>query len=478
MPGRLRPRCRGASTATPRWPSPAYSEEAAKEAGFDVVATKHRCMRQRPGPDHRRDRGPGEGHRREAARRHGRARSSACTWSGPWVTEQLGQGYLAVNWEATRRRGRPLHPAPPDAVRERSARRCWPSPGAACTADLQGASHHGRHHDAPARRDRHRGHHHQVVQAGRRPGRRGRGRSSRCRPTRSTPRCRRPSPGYLTEILVPEGDTVDVGTRLAVLSAEPGRRRRRARLRPRRPPRPRRGARARGRAAEPEPAEAAAAAAARRRRPPSRGRRPGRRPRRLGRAAAAPAPTPGPRRPAGGGAAGRVLSPVVRRLIAEHGLDPAAIDGHRRRRPHHPRRRARAPSTGRRRRPAAPAARRGRARRRAGPPPPRPGTLGPRRAGGRRRAPASATRSIPFTNIRTPHGRAHGPLARPPRPTRYVAHRGRLRGRRAGPPGPQGRVQGRGGRSASPTCRSSPGRSIDALARLPARQRHRSATTS
>ena len=30
-----------------------------------------------------------------------RARSSACTWSGPWVTEQLGQGYLAVNWEAT-----------------------------------------------------------------------------------------------------------------------------------------------------------------------------------------------------------------------------------------------------------------------------------------------------------------------------------------------------------------------------------------
>ena len=30
-----------------------------------------------------------------------RRRSSGCTWSGPWVTEQLGQGYLAVNWEAT-----------------------------------------------------------------------------------------------------------------------------------------------------------------------------------------------------------------------------------------------------------------------------------------------------------------------------------------------------------------------------------------
>ena len=23
------------------------------------------------------------------------------TWPGPWVTEQLGQAYLAVNWEAT-----------------------------------------------------------------------------------------------------------------------------------------------------------------------------------------------------------------------------------------------------------------------------------------------------------------------------------------------------------------------------------------
>ena len=36
---------------------------------------------------------------------------------GPWVTEQLGQGYLAVNWEATVDEVAAVHPAPPDAVR-------------------------------------------------------------------------------------------------------------------------------------------------------------------------------------------------------------------------------------------------------------------------------------------------------------------------------------------------------------------------
>ena len=89
---------------------------------------------------------------------------------------------------------------------------------------------------------------------------------------------------------------------------------------PRRPPspRPRRRHRRRLRAAAPP------------RRPPAP---PPRRPRRL--------PPPAPRRPgaaararAGSGArarrrrpAGRVTSPLVRRLIAEHGLDPAAITG-------------------------------------------------------------------------------------------------------------------------------------------------------
>ena len=49
-------RCRGASTATPRSPSPGYSEEAAKEAGFDVVDVEAPLHRQRPGADRRRAR--------------------------------------------------------------------------------------------------------------------------------------------------------------------------------------------------------------------------------------------------------------------------------------------------------------------------------------------------------------------------------------------------------------------------------------
>ena len=77
-----------------------HSEESAKEAGFDVVASKHSFKSNarawivnetdglvkviaEKGPD-------------------GRAgRILGVHMVGPWVTEQLGQGYLAVNWEAT-----------------------------------------------------------------------------------------------------------------------------------------------------------------------------------------------------------------------------------------------------------------------------------------------------------------------------------------------------------------------------------------
>jgi dihydrolipoamide dehydrogenase len=77
-----------------------YSEDAAREAGFDVVASKHSFKSNarawivgdtdglvkviaEKGPD-------------------GRAgRILGVHMVGPWVTEQLGQGYLAVNWEAT-----------------------------------------------------------------------------------------------------------------------------------------------------------------------------------------------------------------------------------------------------------------------------------------------------------------------------------------------------------------------------------------
>ena len=90
-----------------------------------------------------------------------------------------------------------------------------------------------------------------------------------------------PANGVLTEILVGEGETVAVGTRLGVL-ADPG-------------------------SAAQAPVVASVAEA-----PP-------------------PPPVAPPRaKPAGVGrrdAQGKPLSPVVRRLIAEHGLDPAAIKG-------------------------------------------------------------------------------------------------------------------------------------------------------
>ena len=73
-------------------PSPAISEEAAKAAGYDVVTVEAPLRRQRPGAHHRRDRRHGEGHRREATPTGTAAASSASTWSGPWVTEQLGPG--------------------------------------------------------------------------------------------------------------------------------------------------------------------------------------------------------------------------------------------------------------------------------------------------------------------------------------------------------------------------------------------------
>lgn len=77
-----------------------HSEQSAKEAGYDVVATKHRYTANSrakiigdteglvkviavKGPDGR----PGQ--------------ILGVHMVGPWVTEQLGQGYLAVNWEAT-----------------------------------------------------------------------------------------------------------------------------------------------------------------------------------------------------------------------------------------------------------------------------------------------------------------------------------------------------------------------------------------
>ena len=128
-----------------------------------------------------------------------------------------------------------------------------------------------------------------------------------------------PSPvsGYLTEIKVAEGDTVDVGAVLAVIGDSP----------PGGGAAPAEEPAAEAPAAEeapPEPEEAPAEE------PPAEDAAP----------APEPEPEPEPEAPAaeekaapapapasGGSADGRLLSPVVRRLIAEHKLDPATIKG-------------------------------------------------------------------------------------------------------------------------------------------------------
>ena len=120
-----------------------------------------------------------------------------------------------------------------------------------------------------------------------------------------------PTGGYVTEIRVGEGETVDVGSVLAVISDAP----------------PADGA-ARAPAeedaeeAEPEPA------AAEPEQEPAPESEPAPEPAPAAKAPARPAeqePEPAPAAKGDGG--GKLLSPVVRRLIAEHNLDPAQISG-------------------------------------------------------------------------------------------------------------------------------------------------------
>jgi dihydrolipoamide dehydrogenase len=77
-----------------------YSEEAAREAGFEVVTKKDTFV----GNGRAAIIGDTEGVVKLVAERlpDGRAgRILGVHMVGPWVTEQLGQGYLSVNWEAT-----------------------------------------------------------------------------------------------------------------------------------------------------------------------------------------------------------------------------------------------------------------------------------------------------------------------------------------------------------------------------------------
>ena len=77
-----------------------HSEESAKEAGFDIVTSKHRWT----GNGRAMIVGQTEGVVKIIAEKQDDGtggRILGVHICGPWATEQLGQGYLAVNWEAT-----------------------------------------------------------------------------------------------------------------------------------------------------------------------------------------------------------------------------------------------------------------------------------------------------------------------------------------------------------------------------------------
>ena len=77
-----------------------HSEESAREAGYDVVASKHRYSAN----SRAKIIGDQEGLVKIIAAKGPDGRAGQILgvhMVGPWVTEQLGQGYLAVNWEAT-----------------------------------------------------------------------------------------------------------------------------------------------------------------------------------------------------------------------------------------------------------------------------------------------------------------------------------------------------------------------------------------
>lgn len=77
-----------------------HTEESAEAAGFEVVTSSHRHV----GNGRAMIVGDTEGMVKVIAERRpdgAGGRILGVHMAGPWVTEQLGQGYLAVNWEAT-----------------------------------------------------------------------------------------------------------------------------------------------------------------------------------------------------------------------------------------------------------------------------------------------------------------------------------------------------------------------------------------
>ena len=77
-----------------------HTEQSAVDAGFDVVTSTHRYM----GNGRAQILGDTEGLVKVVAEKQSDGtggRILGVHMAGPWVTEQLGQAYLAVNWEAT-----------------------------------------------------------------------------------------------------------------------------------------------------------------------------------------------------------------------------------------------------------------------------------------------------------------------------------------------------------------------------------------
>ncbi len=130
-----------------------------------------------------------------------------------------------------------------------------------------------------------------------------------------------PASGYLAEILVEEGETVDVGTKLAVVSSEApsGDGQTAQAAEAEEPPEQQeedeaaeevpedQASKDDGASKEQEPAKAATKTEEREEREE--------------------APAPEPKGDGDGSSGGKVLSPVVRKLIAEHDLDPSQIQG-------------------------------------------------------------------------------------------------------------------------------------------------------
>ena len=123
------------------------TEEQARERGYDVVTSVHRFA----GNSRALIIGESDGLVKIVAERDGPI--LGVHLAGPWATELLEEGYLAVNWEATAADSRLAHPPPPDA--QRALRRVGPRPDRPEPARLTGdpPTMEGRvgHHHAPAR---------------------------------------------------------------------------------------------------------------------------------------------------------------------------------------------------------------------------------------------------------------------------------------------------------------------------------------